>query len=290
MQTEEKRVRVLVHFGGNGTAYGCGHSLDTLLYAHKLTTENDTFEWTEDRRREAMNWELGRYDFEGHTLARLNDAKASDMLGEILERKIPAGLLVASEIEASEYLPGDWLRFNRPEAFGSLVLADRARIMEAVQDNLGDWERPSIPADLAKALKRSCDGAEEEAQHEWLHGDRSTPGVLVELARAMFGRHSNASVEWAACTDTVAIEATADDWREWMGYDLDERDPLPAPEALAEEVKGTAIKKAGEVRAERARKTEGRVAESRRREELRAEALEREQEAAKERKRKRNQA
>lgn len=260
-----QRVSVSINFGEKGTVYGCGHALDTMLYAYGLQTEEDLFEWSADVEHEAIDDVLRNYDFEAYTLERLN--------------------ALPTMAHESEYLHGDYLRFERPESFKEAVKEDRGRIEDAVRDQIGDWSGEQIPRDLAKELTRTLTSYQEQVHHEWLYGDRSSAGILTQLAQAMFGRFSRADIDWDTKTDTVYIEAGEDEWREWLGYDLGEDETLPSADKLAESVKKVALHKAEKVSTERRQRAEarqGEYAERKRREE---EALEREKEAARERKR-----
>lgn len=287
---KSERVSVTISFGDNGTIYGCGHALDTMLCAYGLTTEEETWEWIVDAERDAMNYVLKEYDFETYTLERLNNGKASDMLGEILKRQIAVGALSATEIDTSEYLPGDWLRFNHPAAFESLVSHDQTFICELVEDTIGDWTSEAIPADLRKELIRAHESTQRESRHEWLHGDRSNDGVLSRLAKVLFGRYTDAEVAWETKTDTVTIDATTDEWREWMGYDLADGEPLPDPKTLGENMRDVTLYKAQEVKKKKDAARESRQQERARLEERRRLQEEDEREAARQRKIKKDQA
>lgn len=290
MQEESNRVSVSISFDDGGTVYGCGHTLDTLLYAHGLQTEESLFEWLADTGWLAINHVLEQYNFNAYTRDRLNELTPSAMLAEMLGTLAPIGVVSAEEIANSEYLPGDWLQINRPEAFRLLVREDHRRILDAVRDHMGDWASAPIPEDLRKELERAQESAQEDATHEWLHGDRSSDGVLRQLGEALFGRHTSAEVEWDQKTDTVTIDASSEEWREWLGYDLGENEPLPSAEKIAEHVKAYTLKKAEDVKQKRARQAEGRQGEYRAREEARKQQEEKEREAARERKRKKMQA
>lgn len=268
MQEDTKRVRVSINFGESGTVYGCGHSLDTLFYAFKLYTEEDLFSNSFEWEYEVVNDVLREYDFEAYTLERLN--------------------ALPTMAHESEYLHGDYLRFERPESFKEAVKEDKERIMDAVHDQIGDWSGEEIPRDLAKELTRTLTSYQEQVHHEWLHGGRSTPGALAQLAQAVFGRFSRADIDWDTKTDTVYIDAGEDEWREWLGYDLGEEEALPSADKLAERVKAFVIRKAEAIRAEKKRKAEARQGELEDRKRREAERLEREKEAARERKRQRD--
>lgn len=265
---DTKRISVIISFGENGTVYGCGHALDTMLYAYGLTTEEETWEWAADAEHDAIGYVLREYDWEAYTLERLN------LLPTVSE----------------EYLHGDYLRFEFPDRFKEYVREDRERISELVKESLGDWSSSEIPADLKKDLVRAYEGTQEYIQHEWLHGDRSNDGVLSQLAKALFGRYTSADIDWDPKTDTVTIDTTPDEWREWMGYDLADGEPLPDPKTLGENMRDVTLYKAQEVKKKKAAAQESRQQERARLEERRRLQEEEEREAARQRKIKKDQA
>lgn len=265
-----QRISVSINFGEKGTVYGCGHALDTMLYAYGLTTEDSLWEWSADAEHDAIEYVLREYDWEAYTLERLN----------ALETPSPN----------NEYLYGDWMRFEQPGAFIETSKEDKKRITGYVWEELGDWSSDHIPADLRKELTRAYNATQEDIQREWLHGDRSSEGVLRRLACALFGRYTDAEVEWDQKTDTVTIHATADEWREWMGYDLGENDPLPDSTKLGEHVRDVTLYKAQGVKEKQRIANESRQRERARLEERKRLQEEEEKEAARQRKLKKIQA
>lgn len=264
----EQRISVSINFGEKGTVYGCGHALDTMLYAYGLTTEDSLWEWSADAEHDAIEYVLREYDWEAYTLERLN------LLPTVSE----------------EYLHGDYLRFEFPDRFKEYVREDRERISELVKESLGDWSSSDIPADLKKDLSRAYNATQEDIQREWLHGDRSSDGVLRKLVCALFGRYTAADIDWDPKTDSVTIDTTPDEWREWMGYDLADGEPLPDPKTLGENMRDVTLYKAQGVKEKQRIANESRQQERARLEERKRLQEEEEKEAARQRKLKKIQA
>lgn len=290
--TNEQRISVSINFGEKGTVYGCGHALDTMLYAYGLTTEEETWEWNADAEREAIEYVLREYDWEAYTLERFNEMSPG-IASEWLRSNFDAIAIIGSigvKIVQSEYLPGDWLRIDFPAAFKKMVSADKEAITELVNDTPGDWTNEKIPADLRKELTRAYESAQEDNEREWLHGDRSSDGVLRKLVQALFGRYTAADIDWDPKTDTVTIDTTPDEWREWMGYDLADGEPLPDPKTLGENMRDVTLYKAQGVKEKQRIANESRQQERARLEERKRLQEEEEKEAARQRKLKKIQA
>lgn len=282
--TQNPHIRVSVSFGERGTVYGCGHAFDTFLFAFGLYTESDLFEDMDDFQ--IIGETLDAYDWKGYTLARLNGMKASELAGMLLKDKGHMAALgaVGTKIIKSEFLPGDWLRFDFPDTFAKIVKEDREQIETLANDSFEGWEVEGVPVDLQKQIRKNLDSAQKFMHDEWLNGDRSNDGVLRALTKALFGSYARASVGWDTENDSVTIDALEEDWREFYDYDLDERDILPEPSAIAEYVRGVIIYKCegrkAKADAERAKRT----ASYKENEERKARLLEVEKEAARKRK------
>lgn len=260
--TQNPHIRVNVSFGERGTVYGCGHALDTFLYAFGLYTESDLLEDMDDFQ--TIGETLDAYDWKGYTLARLNELPTMP--------------------HETEFLHGDYIRFTYPETFAQAVKEDREQIETFANDSLEGWEVEGVPVDLQKQIRKNLDSAQKYMHDEWLNGDRSNDGVLRALTKALFGSYTRASVGWNPEVDNVIIDALEEDWREFYDYDLDERDTLPEPSAIAEYVRGVIINKAearkAKADAERAKRTASYKEET----ERKARLLEVEKEAARKRK------
>ena len=221
-----------------------------------------------DYERETISGVIKAFDFEASTLERLN-------------------LLPTA---STEYLHGDFLRFELPDQFKEYVCQDKEQISEIAYEQIGDWSSHLIPKKLKKNLEEALEWCQREAQREWLHGDRSNDGVLTQLAKALFGRHTDAEIEWDTKTDTVYINASEEDWRYWYDCDLDERDTLPEPLQIAEAIKQTVLNEAEKAKEKRIKASEARKGVWERAEATRKAQEEAEREAAKERKRLKDQA
>lgn len=243
---------ISINFGEKGTVYGCGHSLDTLLFAHDLFTESDLHDNAINYENEALEYAFKQYDFAELLRKQMNVADS-----EFYEHELGVTL-------SREYLAGDALYFDHRELFNKLANEKEERARKMFDDGeYTDYTGLEF-VELAKELREARDWYWENAQKEWIHGDRSEPGVLKQLSESMFGRSSDAEISWNSETDTVEIDASEKEWREYMGYVLDEDEPLPTAEALAEFVKKDVINqceahkkkleaKAAERAAERAR-------------------------------------
>lgn len=272
----ERLISVPVSFGEKGTVYGCGHALDTFLYAYGLTTEDSLLEYVNDRLYEDLAQTLEQYDWDGYALAKLNETHPEG------ER--------AEAIASSEYLHGDWLRFNDPAEFAKVKRSLKEKTSALAIENINEWEGEDIPADLIEELRRSAEFCESYAHDQWLNGDRQNKGALDSLAIEMFGTYSETDTEWDRAEDTVWLGATEEQWREFYGYDLDERDTLPEPSAIAEYVRGAVLYKAHARKAKKDAERIKRAEAYKEAEELRTAVLEAQKEEARQRKIKKSQA
>lgn len=274
--SKDALIRVSVSFGKDGTKYGCGHALDTFLTAYGLYTEERLHQDTTDSLYESIGQTLKDYDWEAYALARLNDTQADG------ER--------AEAVASSDYLYGDWLRFNERGEFDRLAKAWREELSALALGSINDWDGLALPADLIAELKRNAEFQDSYARDEWLNGDRWTPGVLDLLAIEMFGTYSETETEWDAVNDTMELAATKEQWREFYGYDLDERDTLPDASAIAEYVRGVVLYKAGQQADKEARARAKRIEARAEAEKRRTDIVEAEKEAARQRRLKKSQA
>lgn len=272
MDNQEKRVSVDVHFGERGTIYGCGHSLDTMLYAHEVMTEDELFGQNADGENEVVEAVMRDYDFKQHVREWFNryDREA---LSTMLELPL-----------SDEYLPGDALYFDQKVKFRELVNAAEERAHEILANAEYDDYTEGEFVQLAKDMREAREWFWDTLTREWLHGDRHEAGALKWLGWEMFGRGSDASVSWEPKTDTVNIEAAEDDWREYLSYRLDEREPLPTDKELAERVKEDTLRLAEKRRGEAERKATITKEKLEAQEKRKTDQLEKEKQEARERK------
>lgn len=211
---------VSVSFGPAGTKYGCGHALDTMLFAFGLQTEESGFEYQDDRRNEARKYVLDNFDWAELVRDQMNEN---------------AKLNALTEIAASDYLAGDWYELNSGSQFHAFIDTERERIETLLDERRGDEFIETVPVALSQALVKADEEASECSLHEWLHGDhRDWAGALDELSRKLTGERGN--VDWDTETDTVLVTFTEDTARDFMGYEIGEDDPI-IPSAVEKELK-----------------------------------------------------
>lgn len=288
MQNIDQGTSLTLNFGEKGTIYGCGHSLDTCLYAFGLTTEEDQWEWRDDAERDTVEQTLKDFDFNECVLDQLNNMNENEILNLLVDLQMKDHWSdPAQEIRDSEYLPGDWLKFNKPEAFEAIVSKWQSEYIELAQDNIGAWDTvsESLPESLLKALEKNIDYLREEMAHEWLHGDRSNPGALGKLMKALFNSYDTERIEWTTNTDTIHFSnITEDEIRDFYAYDLEDDVPLPELEEIERYMREKILAKA-HLRKEGERvKRQNRAEEYQRQQQRRQTEAEQEKEKARQRK------
>lgn len=225
MQTSNGSFIVPVFFGERGTVYGCGHSLDTLLFAYDLATEEQAYEWIDDSCREAVTQAIDAFDWSAAFVDHLNMADSLPME-------------IGDEWKQSEYLAGDWLNFEAPELFGKLLTKWRDTTEELVREQTGETKVIGVPDALMIEINRAHDWTQRYCTDEWLHGDRSNEGVLNMLSRKLTGARGN--VTWGD-DGIVYITMTPDAVRDLMSYDLGDDESIPSVDAIAEWIKSTTL-------------------------------------------------
>lgn len=233
MSQEKKPFFVSVSFGERGTIYGCGHALDTFLFAFGLTTEEETWEWRNNAQHEARKYVLDQYDWEAYTRDRFNEDATAN---------------AQKEIKASEYLAGDWFEINRPEHFAEVVSVERERVEAIADDNYGNEQAEGCPSDLLAELNRAEYNISKDCEKEWLNNDYHEEGILDQLSRKLTGERGN--VEWLSVTDVIVIRFYEDSARDFMGYEIGEDDPI-VPQDVEKEVKRYVLAKCEENAARR---------------------------------------
>lgn len=282
----DQGISISLNFGENGTTYGCGHSLDTCLYAFGLTTEQDTYEYNGDAEHDAVERTLKSFDFDEYTLNKLNDMKETDVLNLLLEMKIEdLGVINAQEIRDSDYLPGDWLKINKRHAFEAIVSNWQSRYMEIARDEIGAWPKEELPESLLNDLETSVQGEQEEIHNDWLNGDRSNPGALERLIKLMFDSRDTNRIQWDMHNDSVDFfNITEDEIREFYAYDLEDDQPIPPKEEIEKYIKKWILNKAYDRKKYEENKRKTRQEEWERQQQIKQAEAEQEKERAKERK------
>ncbi len=128
-----------------------------------------------------------------------------------------ADLLPNYERSNSGLLLGAWLALRHADAFPN-HLADwtEARRNE-LREVLGDYSH--MPEPYAAELQKAVDSSEEYAFDEYLHGDRSNPGILGRgiATEKIFGRLSHAQFDWQKFPDDiVTLDIEAEDLFDWL--------------------------------------------------------------------------
>lgn len=245
---QSNQIAFNVSFGETGTVYGHGHSLDTLLYAFDLTTEEDTFSEASIYAEESAIIELNNLKTADDIVELLNELDEAEAIRRLSDYDVT---VTATELASADMLVGDYLKLERPESLRKLTREVREYIERDWQDMpQGNHERLA-PRKTVEAMTDVYDTAMAYANDEWLHGDRSNEGVLTQLTSLLFG-HEDASVTWDTKTDTVEFIASPEAVREFYGYDLEDSEPIPSPTDIAEYLKTYALRRATK-RAEKAR-------------------------------------
>lgn len=222
-----------VSFGESGTVYGCGHTLDTLLYSQKLYTEDDMYGNACDCAHENAIASLELPKVQTLVTDLLNDLDDEDAILRLLDHNIE---VTHTELIASEMGIGDYLIIERPESLKKLMRGVKQYARNHYEDEPETCEAHLCPAKVFDLMRNAYDSSMESSHNEWLNGDRSHDGALERLTRAIFG-NEEASITWDAKTDTVYVTASEEAIREMYGYDLDMGDPIPSPEAITEYLK-----------------------------------------------------
>lgn len=226
-----------VSFGESGTIYGCGHALDTLLYSQGLYTEDQAMDGATDYAIESAESALNSPDTKTAVIELLNSLEDGEAIRRLYDHDVH---VTQTELTASEMLPGDYLLLERPESLDKLLGRVKTYASENWQDQPETCELHLCPLSVLESMQSSYYFSMDYAHDEWLKGDRSSDGALVQLTRALFG-HEDASVTWNAKTDELEFIASPEAVRELYGYDLGDDEPMPSPSAIAEYLKGYAL-------------------------------------------------
>ncbi len=137
----------------------------------------------------------------------------------------------------SDYLFGDELEINTPKTFAFTVEGEKEEAARELFDVCPfNEEARTVPPELMRELIKGRDWNEESMRHEWLYGDRSSVGVLGELSKKLTGYHGNVGTrDKNGETDKIFIYFTEDQAREFIGYEIEETEPVTL-EQLTEQV------------------------------------------------------
>lgn len=276
---DNKHISLSLNFGEGGTIYGCGHSLDTCLYAFGLTTEEDTWEYRNDVQHDTIERVLEQFKWEEEFIKKHNDEPAETVLDTWHNETSP------EIVKRSDYLPGDWLKFCTVDGyFEGLVEQWKEEIEEQVWDHINDWSPASIPQSLLNALEKETEWASDLCHEEWLEGDRSNPGAIQCLIKVMFGSSDNNRLVWDTQNDTINLDVTEDEVRAFYAYDLDDSAHLPTREEIETYMKDKIISLASDRKEAEKIKRRNQQEEWERRQQRQTAEAEREKEMARQRK------
>lgn len=243
---QSNQIAFNVSFGESGTVYGHGHSLDTLLYAFELATEEDIYSEANDYARENAIIKLNSPKTVEDIIELLNSLDEDEAIRRLSDYDVT---VTATELSKADMLIGDYLNLMRPESMRKLAREVREYIANNWQDLTGGHPERLVPKETIEAMQEAYDASMAYANDEWLYGDRSNEGVLKQLTSHLFGREE-ASITWDTKDDVVRIVASPEAIREFYGYDLQDDEAIPEAGVISEYLKKYAMRRAT-VRAEK---------------------------------------
>lgn len=264
---KEKELSLSLSFGKDGTIYGGGCALDTMLYAFNLTTWDQILMegYLADARWEAAEHAFKQYDFDRAYRDCLNQE-----LTEIDGHSVP---WPSTELQAkaakSDFLLGDYLQIEVPDEFQRLATCWELQLLNCLREaeNTGG---EGLPDDLYTSCLKAEEWAEGYQWNIFLHGDRSDEGALSRLTRKLFGV-SRARCGWDGKNDTVTFSnLTEDDIRELYGHDLGDGEKVPSTKDIEKYIVAVTLKKASERHEAKKRVLATKIEERKRRDDYRA--------------------
>lgn len=116
---------------------------------------------------------------------------------------------------------GAWYALNDAENFAIDLSEWIDKQREALTECLGDYSH--MPEPYKTTLQESFEWDEDNLNHEWLHGDHSSMGLLHELEKNLFGHY--AKIEYDKKTDEMDVTIDIADAIEEMSIEHPLTDP-----------------------------------------------------------------
>lgn len=205
--------------------------LDAIAWSLGLWTLEDCRDNNIDYLADVARESFKSFDWDAYMRNKLNDSEYN----------------ADPRIKDSPYLAGDWYEINEPETFERFVDAVRTESERELWDVCPfNEDAAGVPKPLLDRMMDDRDWHEKNMYSEWLHGDRSNDGVLDTISKKLTGERGNVGIrEHDNFLDEVLITFTEEQARDFIGYNLDERDQVTL-ELLTEEVEGYMHKKYNE--------------------------------------------
>jgi len=197
--------------------------LDAMCYALGFSTLEDVRDNNIDYLADVARESFKSFDWDAYMRNKLNDSEYN----------------ADPRIKDSPYLAGDWYEINEPETFERFVDAVRTESERELWDVCPfNEDAAGVPKPLLDRMMDDRDWHEKNMYSEWLHGDRSNDGVLDTISKKLTGERGNVGIrEHDNFLDEVLITFTEEQARDFIGYNLDEREPVTL-ELLTKDVEG----------------------------------------------------
>ena len=128
---------------------------------------------------------LEQYDYEAETIRRINKGVNRFGISPAKRKKMIASTL----------MPGAWVALNEPGIFEENIAYLKELCKDGAYDASIEDAPEGYPANLAAELVKDRTTYADSQYNEWLHGDRSSAGVLGETSELLTGERGNVDIK-----------------------------------------------------------------------------------------------
>lgn len=177
-----------------------GNLIDKVALALGEWTEEDLYTNNADYSREGQDYELDHFNFDKALLAYLNkQGEDGETIAEVF--KSIEKFDDAAKFSGQPLKLGAFIALNYPKEYAAM-LAEFEEEMREEAPNFYDSEAMAKKCpELVKDLQKGEDFFWENLRHEWLHGDRSSSGLLGTIRK----HWQAASVDYNTKADTLTL-------------------------------------------------------------------------------------